>query len=179
MQDYVGHDVNAVNFLAVLAGDAVSSRFACTCWASLRQARAAAAAAHVLRCTERPLRGRPPDLCAPLPPQSKLVITGRSSGKVIKAGPSDRVFVFFRCRPCPTPLCCPGCYAALDCCCRSAARARTPACVPMLPSLAAPRSDHGAPGILGMPSGPFLYADQLRAVLEARASNNGFKEMVL
>ena len=25
-------------------------------------------------------------------------------------------------------------------------------------------SDHGAPGILGMPSGPFLYADQLNAV---------------
>lgn len=26
-------------------------------------------------------------------------------------------------------------------------------------------SDHGAPGILGMPSGPFLYADQLHEVV--------------
>lgn len=40
-------------------------------------------------------------------------------------------------------------------------------------------TDHGAPGILGMPSGPFLYADQLHAVLAARSRANGFKEMVV
>ena len=30
-------------------------------------------------------------------------------------------------------------------------------------------SDHGAPGILGMPFGPFLYADQIHSVLRAKA----------
>lgn len=40
-------------------------------------------------------------------------------------------------------------------------------------------SDHGAPGILGMPSGPFLYADQLHAVIANRSRHNQFSEMVL
>eukprot|EP00887_Chlorella_sp_A99_P007632 scaffold20.g7632.t1 len=40
-------------------------------------------------------------------------------------------------------------------------------------------SDHGAPGILGMPSGPFLYADQLHEVLANKSRHGGFKEMVL
>lgn len=40
-------------------------------------------------------------------------------------------------------------------------------------------SDHGAPGILGMPAGPFLYADQLIKVLRERARHGAFKEMVL
>ena len=51
---------------------------------------------------------------------------------------------------------------------------------PPVPSpLAVYYSDHGAPGILGMPSGPFLYADQLHAVLAARSQARGFKEMVM
>ncbi|GAB4819104.1 hypothetical protein N2152v2_006150 [Parachlorella kessleri] len=40
-------------------------------------------------------------------------------------------------------------------------------------------SDHGAPGVLGMPSGPFLYADQLNQVLTQAAKKRKFKEMVL
>ena len=40
-------------------------------------------------------------------------------------------------------------------------------------------SDHGAPGILGMPTGAFLYADQLNKVITDRSRSNGFKEAVL
>jgi legumain len=40
-------------------------------------------------------------------------------------------------------------------------------------------ADHGAPGILGMPSGPFLYADQLNAVVANKSAAGGFEEMVL
>lgn len=40
-------------------------------------------------------------------------------------------------------------------------------------------SDHGAPGIVGMPSGPFLYADQLHAVVANKSRAGGFEEMVL
>jgi legumain len=40
-------------------------------------------------------------------------------------------------------------------------------------------SDHGAAGVLGMPNGPFLYADQVMAALQKKASHHGFKEMVL
>lgn len=40
-------------------------------------------------------------------------------------------------------------------------------------------SDHGAPGLLGMPSGDFLYADQLHAAVLDRHRRRGFKEMVL
>ncbi|KAL3138308.1 hypothetical protein ABBQ32_006119 [Trebouxia sp. C0010 RCD-2024] len=58
-----------------------------------------------------------------------------SSGKVIKSGPDDRVFVFY--------------------------------------------ADHGAPGILGMPTGPFLYADQLIDTLHRKAENRQFADMVL
>lgn len=40
-------------------------------------------------------------------------------------------------------------------------------------------SDHGAPGLLGMPSGDYLYADQLMGAIRDRYQNHGFKEMVL
>ena len=40
-------------------------------------------------------------------------------------------------------------------------------------------SDHGAPGVLGMPSGPFLYADQLNAVIANKSRDGGFDEMVV
>jgi legumain len=40
-------------------------------------------------------------------------------------------------------------------------------------------SDHGAPGIVGMPSGDFLYADQLHKALKHRKKHHGFAEMVL
>lgn len=60
---------------------------------------------------------------------------GGSTGRVIAAGPDDRIFVFY--------------------------------------------SDHGAPGILGMPSGNFLYADQLHRAIKHRAKTHGFKEMVM
>ena len=46
-----------------------------------------------------------------------------------------------------------------------------------LPPLAS-CSDHGAPGIVGMPSGPFLFADQWLRVLRAR-SGVGFEHMVI
>lgn len=58
-----------------------------------------------------------------------------SSGKIINAGPNDRIFVFY--------------------------------------------SDHGAPGIVGMPSGEFLYADQLHKAIKHRKKHHGFAEMVL
>jgi legumain len=36
-------------------------------------------------------------------------------------------------------------------------------------------ADHGAPGLLGMPSGPFLYADQLNEAIRFKAKISGFK----
>lgn len=58
-----------------------------------------------------------------------------SCGRVIEAGPNDRIFVFY--------------------------------------------SDHGAPGILGMPTGDFLYADKLHDAIRHRHRHQGFGEMVL
>ncbi|KAF6261372.1 vacuolar processing enzyme 1b, partial [Scenedesmus sp. NREL 46B-D3] len=40
-------------------------------------------------------------------------------------------------------------------------------------------SDHGAAGVLGMPSGPFLYADELLASIRRKFQRHGFKEMVM
>lgn len=40
-------------------------------------------------------------------------------------------------------------------------------------------SDHGAPGLLGMPQGGYLFADQLHDAIQYRHFNHGFKEMVL
>ncbi|GIL84653.1 hypothetical protein Vretimale_14536 [Volvox reticuliferus] len=40
-------------------------------------------------------------------------------------------------------------------------------------------SDHGSPGVLGMPSGSFLYADQLVAALQRKHARGGYKEAVL
>jgi legumain len=40
-------------------------------------------------------------------------------------------------------------------------------------------SDHGAPGVVGMPSGPFLYADQLHGVVSNKSRAGGFEEMVM
>ena len=40
-------------------------------------------------------------------------------------------------------------------------------------------SDHGAPGLLGMPSGDYLYADELLSAIRHRFENDGFKEMVV
>jgi hypothetical protein len=37
----------------------------------------------------------------------------------------------------------------------------------------------GAAGILGMPNGPFLYADQLLDVLTAKSEQGGFKDLVI
>jgi len=67
--------------------------------------------------------------------QNVTAMSKASTGRVIAAGPNDRIFVFY--------------------------------------------SDHGAPGILGMPSGDFLYADQLHKTIKHRAKRGGFKEMVL
>jgi legumain len=61
--------------------------------------------------------------------------TWHSSGRVVEAGPSDRLFLYY--------------------------------------------SDHGAPGLLGMPSGDFVYADQLHAALKHRARRGGFREAVV
>lgn len=61
-------------------------------------------------------------------------VARRGTGRVLRAGPRDRVFLFY--------------------------------------------SDHGAAGVLGMPEGPFLYADQLHGVLRRRAREGGFKELV-
>jgi legumain len=62
-------------------------------------------------------------------------VTNKGSGRVLKSGSADRVFLFY--------------------------------------------SDHGAAGVVGMPSGPFLYADQLISSLEKKAKSNGFHEMVM
>lgn len=40
-------------------------------------------------------------------------------------------------------------------------------------------SDHGAAGVLGMPSGPFLYADELMKTLRKKFHKQGFKEFVM
>jgi len=40
-------------------------------------------------------------------------------------------------------------------------------------------ADHGAPGILGMPSGAFLYADQFVGTLVNRSREDGFRRMVV
>ncbi|KAG2452806.1 hypothetical protein HYH02_003035 [Chlamydomonas schloesseri] len=40
-------------------------------------------------------------------------------------------------------------------------------------------SDHGAPGVLGMPSGSFLYADELVGALQRKWQHRGYKEAVL
>ncbi|KAG2427725.1 hypothetical protein HXX76_012050 [Chlamydomonas incerta] len=40
-------------------------------------------------------------------------------------------------------------------------------------------SDHGAPGVLGMPSGSFLYADELVGALQRKWRHRGYKEAVL
>jgi legumain len=40
-------------------------------------------------------------------------------------------------------------------------------------------SDHGAAGVVGMPAGPFLYADQLIKSLKKKFHHKGFKEIVL
>jgi legumain len=40
-------------------------------------------------------------------------------------------------------------------------------------------SDHGAAGVLGMPTGPFLYADEFIKTLKKKHSRKGFKEAVL
>lgn len=37
----------------------------------------------------------------------------------------------------------------------------------------------GTAGILGMPNGPFLYADQLLQVLTAKSEQGGFKDLVI
>ncbi len=39
-------------------------------------------------------------------------------------------------------------------------------------------ADHGAPGIVGMPFGPFLYADQLHSALRNKSAAGGFHELV-
>ncbi|KAF8065562.1 Vacuolar-processing enzyme [Scenedesmus sp. PABB004] len=40
-------------------------------------------------------------------------------------------------------------------------------------------SDHGAAGVVGMPSGPFLYADQLLGAVRRKLHAGGFKELVM
>lgn len=40
-------------------------------------------------------------------------------------------------------------------------------------------ADHGAPNILGMPSGKFLYADELNSAIEYMHKNKMYKEMVM
>jgi legumain len=39
-------------------------------------------------------------------------------------------------------------------------------------------ADHGAPGILGMPFGPFLYANDLVDTLTNKSDSGGFGELV-
>eukprot|EP00238_Polyblepharides_amylifera_P010344 CAMPEP_0196595490 /NCGR_PEP_ID=MMETSP1081-20130531/81263_1 /TAXON_ID=36882 /ORGANISM="Pyramimonas amylifera, Strain CCMP720" /LENGTH=591 /DNA_ID=CAMNT_0041920085 /DNA_START=129 /DNA_END=1904 /DNA_ORIENTATION=+ len=85
-KDYVGNDVNAETFLAVLAGDSEA-------------------------------------------------VAGKGSGKVIASGPNDKVFVYY--------------------------------------------ADHGSPGLLGMPSGGFLFAHDLITTLKDKFKSGGFKEMVM
>ncbi|KAG2491775.1 hypothetical protein HYH03_009935 [Edaphochlamys debaryana] len=40
-------------------------------------------------------------------------------------------------------------------------------------------SDHGSPGVLGMPSGPFLYADELVGALTRKYRRRGYREALL
>ncbi|XP_020594759.1 vacuolar-processing enzyme-like, partial [Phalaenopsis equestris] len=40
-------------------------------------------------------------------------------------------------------------------------------------------SDHGGPGVLGMPTYPYLYADDLISVLKKKHASNSYKSMVI
>ena len=40
-------------------------------------------------------------------------------------------------------------------------------------------SDHGAPGVLGMPNGKMVYADEMHKAITRRAEAHGFREMTL
>ena len=40
-------------------------------------------------------------------------------------------------------------------------------------------SDHGAPGILGMPDGPPIFANELYSAIKRKKSRGGFAEMVI
>lgn len=55
----------------------------------------------------------------------------------------------------------------------------SPRCPPPPPQLFVFYSDHGAAGVLGMPTGPFLYADEFIKTLKKKHSKKGFKEAVL
>jgi legumain len=127
-KDYTGPQVNAANFLAVLEGNAVSARGAAQ--RSVRRQRPETE-------SSQPAPRRPLGLTLPPParPQSAVHAGPHSTGRVIAAGPLDRVFVYF--------------------------------------------SDHGAPGILGMPAGAFLYADELHGAIRRRRRAGRFAEMVL
>ncbi|GFP88062.1 vacuolar-processing enzyme [Phtheirospermum japonicum] len=83
-KDYVGNDVTAQNFYAVVLGD-------------------------------------------------KAAVTG-GSGKVVDSGPNDHIFVYY--------------------------------------------TDHGGPGVLGMPAGPYIYADDLNNVLKKKHASGTYKSLV-
>ncbi|KAL3650766.1 hypothetical protein CASFOL_007169 [Castilleja foliolosa] len=83
-KDYVGNDVTAQNFYAVILGD-------------------------------------------------KSAVTG-GSGKVVDSGPNDHIFIYY--------------------------------------------TDHGGPGVLGMPAGPYIYADDLNNVLKKKHASGTYKSLV-
>ncbi|KAG9158386.1 hypothetical protein Leryth_013137, partial [Lithospermum erythrorhizon] len=83
-KDYIGKDVNAKNFLAVLLGD-------------------------------------------------KTALTG-GSGKVVESGPNDHIFIYY--------------------------------------------TDHGGPGVLGMPIGPYLYANDLIDTLKKKHASGTYASLV-
>ncbi|KAI3468149.1 hypothetical protein Pfo_024812 [Paulownia fortunei] len=83
-KDYVGHDVTAHNFFAVLLGN-------------------------------------------------KTALTG-GSGKVVDSGPNDHIFIYY--------------------------------------------TDHGGPGVLGMPTSPYIYANDLINVLKKKYASGTYKSLV-
>lgn len=87
-----------------------------------------------------------------------------SSGKVIKAGPHDRIFVFYADHGAPGLDFPQECYA----CTKRRPGACSPGCWTALVRVLMAVLPFA--GILGMPSGPFLYADQLIETLHNRAN---------
>lgn len=91
-----------------------------------------------------------------------------SSGKTIKSKENDRVFVYFRCAASYGRLQQLSCSSyAHGYPVRSSCTAKSPRIDRKFVSC----SDHGAPGILGMPSGEFLYADKFTKTLHEKAQS--------
>ena len=203
-QDYTGATVNSKTFLSVLQGEQVLLDHAYPSRAPM-----------LVLCivlAERCIYG-PTELGHLCASWAQAFTAIGSSGKTIKSGPEDRVFVYFADHGAPgapllaepgpeslfiwavwvgsnavqrgMPQCTPSVAGQSDTTLFWAARAvshvpRSWACR-ILQTMRAVflTAGGGVAGILGMPNGPFLYADELLGALANKSAANGFRDMVL